>query len=147
MARFESRIELAGSPERVFDYILRPANLQGLTPPEAQLVYVDPPEEIQLGTRLVCKMQAGGIIQNLAYEIVEFVAPRRYREQMVEGPLRLWLHDSIVVPSANGCIVIEEVEFEAPSGLLGLIMNDGKIMEALEDGFDYRGKVLQEVFG
>jgi ligand-binding SRPBCC domain-containing protein len=147
MPQFESRVPLNASPEDVFDYILRPANLQAIAPPETQFVFVQPPEIIELGSRLICKVQAHGMIQQLSYEIVEFAAPHRFREQMIEGPLRLWLHDYIVEPNPDGGVtLVNRIEFEPPGGLMGLIVTPNKILEALEDGFYYRRGVLQKVF-
>ena len=148
MPQFESRTPLKAPPAQVFEYILRPSNLQAIAPPESQFVYVQPPQMIELGTRLVCKMQTYGMIQQMVYEIVELVSPVRYREKMVEGPLRLWLHDSIVEPSPDGgVILINRIEFEPPGGMMGLIVNAGIILDALEQGFDHRAKALQKVFG
>lgn len=147
MPRFENRTELSASPQQVFDYILRPENLQAIAPPQAQLVFVQPPPVIELGCRLVCKMQTNGMIQQIAYEIVDLVYPERYTEKMVQGPLRFWLHDSIVEASPNGSTLINRIEFEPPGGLLGLIVGEKVIMEALEEGFDHRAVALQKVFG
>ena len=147
MPQFESRTELNASPDKVFEYIRSPANLQAIAPPETQFVYVQPPQLIELGSRLVCKVSAYGMIQQMSYEIVELVSPERYREKMVEGPLQMWLHDYFVEPSANGVTLVNRIEFEPPAGMMGLIVNSRRIMEALEDGFDYRGKALKKVFG
>ncbi|MBS0207240.1 MAG: SRPBCC family protein [Planctomycetes bacterium] len=147
MPQFESRTSLSASPEQVFDYILHPANLQAIAPPETQFVYVSPPPRIELGSRLTCKVSAYGMIQQLSYEIVELVSPVRYREKMVEGPLKLWLHDYIVEPVEGGVILINRIEFEPPGGMMGLIVNASRIQDALEDGFDHRAKALQKVFG
>lgn len=148
MPMFESRTPLKATQEQVFEFILRPANLQAIAPPETQFVFVQPPEVIELGSRLTCKVQAYGVVQQLSYEIVELVPPHQFREEMVEGPLRLWLHDYIVEPNAAGGVtLINRIEFEPPGGLMGLIVTPNKILEALEDGFHHRGQQLQKVFG
>ncbi len=148
MPIFESRTDLHASVEQVFDYLIRPANLQAIAPPEMQFVFVMPPEVIKLGSRLTCKAQAYGMIQELTYEIVELKSPSQFREKMVEGPLRLWLHDYILEPHASSdhVTLINRIEFEPPGGLLGFIVTADKILEALDDGFDYRRKVLQKRF-
>ena len=148
MPLFESRTLLNAPPEQIFDYIRRPANLQAIAPPESQFVYVEPPLLIELGSRLVCKVSAYGMIQQMSYEIVELVSPERYREKMVEGPLQLWLHDYIVEPSSTGgTTLVNRIEFEPPAGMMGLIMNARRILDVLDDGFDFRAKALQKVFG
>lgn len=148
MAQFESRTLLSAPPEQVFDFILRPSNLQSVAPPETQFVYIQPPHVIELGTRLTCKLSAYGMVQQLSYEIVELVSPQRYREKMVDGPLQLWLNDYIVEPSENGgSTLINLIEFEPPAGMMGLIVSERRIREALEDTFDHRAQALQKVFG
>lgn len=148
MPIFESRTELPASMEQVFDYIVRPANLQAIAPPEMQFVFVEPPEVIALGSRLTCKAQAYGMIQTLTYEIIDLKEPHHFREKMVEGPLQLWLHDYIVEkhPTEQSVTLINRIEFEPPAGLLGFIVTADKIMDALEDGFDYRRDLLKKMF-
>lgn len=147
MPQFESRTELNAPTEQVFEYFLQPSNLQAIAPPESNFIYVEAPQLIELGTRLVCKVQAYGMIQQMAYEIVELEKPTRYREKMVEGPLQLWLNDYIIEPSSTGgSTLINRIEFEPPAGLLGLIVTANRITEALEDAFDYRAKALRKVF-
>ena len=148
MPIFESRTELVASVQQVFEFIIRPANLQAIAPPEMQFVFVQPPEVIALGSRLTCKAQAYGMIQQLSYEIIDFKSPTQFREKMVEGPLKLWLHDYIIEPhsSSDKVTLVNRIEFEPPAGLMGFIVTADKIMEALDDGFDYRREVLQSQF-
>ena len=148
MPIFESRTELYGSVDQVFDFLIRPANLQAIAPPAMQFVFVTPPEVIELGGRLTCKAQAYGMVQELTYEIVELKSPSQFREKMVEGPLQLWLQDYIIEPheSHDRVTLINRIEFEPPAGLLGFIVTEDSILEALDDGFDYRRKVLQKKF-
>ena len=148
MPIFESRTDLNATVEQVFDFLIQPANLQAIAPPEMQFVFVAPPTVIELGSRLTCKAQAYGMIQQLTYEIVEWKSPTQFREKMVEGPLRLWLHDYIIEPHSSSGIVtlINRIEFEPPAGLLGYIVTVDKILEALDDGFDYRREALQKRF-
>lgn len=148
MPLFESRTLLSSPPEKVFDFILQPANLQAVAPPETQFVYIQPPPRIELGTRLTCKLSAYGMVQQLSYEIVEFVPQQRYREKMVDGPLQLWLNDYIVeAAEGGGSTLVNVIEFEPPAGMMGLIVSERRIREALEDTFDYRAQVLQKVLG
>lgn len=149
MPVFESRTDLCISQEQLFDYLVRPANLQAIAPPEMQFVFVQPPEVISLGSRLTCKAQTYGMIQQLTYEIIDLQSPISFREKMVEGPLRLWIHDYIIEPSATNdqVTLVNRIEFEPPPGLLGFIVTADKIHEALDDGFDYRRDLLQKQFG
>ncbi len=148
MPIFESRTDLHASAQQAFDFLIRPANLQAIAPPDMQFVFVQPPDVIALGCRLTCKAQAYGMIQQLTYEIVELQSPMQFREKMVEGPLPLWLHDYIIEPHSSSEMItlVNRIEFEPPGGLMGFIVTADKILDALEDGFDYRRKALQQQF-
>lgn len=148
MPLFESRTELPAKPEQVFDFIVRPANLQAIAPPEIQMVFVDPPEVIELGSKLVCRVVAYGQVQELAYEIVEFAPDqRRFREQAVGGPLPKWIHDYQVETSDNDVtVLLNKIEFEPPGGLLGYLVTKEKILDHLDDGFAYRRSAIQKHF-
>ena len=148
MPIFESRTELFGTVDQVFDFLIRPSNLEAIAPPAMQFVYVTPPDVIELGSRLTCKAQAYGMVQELTYEIVELNSPSLFREKMVDGPLKLWLHDYIIEPHESSGLVtlINRIEFEPPGGLLGFIVTEESILDALDDGFDYRRKALQKKF-
>ena len=149
MPIFESRTDLNASVNEVFEFLIRPANLQAIAPPEMQFVFVAPPEVIELGSRLTCKARAYGVVQELTYEVVELTSPSRFREKMVQGPLKLWLHDHILesYSSNDGVTLINRIEFEPPGGVLGFIVTADSILEALEDGFEHRRTVLQKRFG
>ena len=148
MPIFESRTDLHGSVDQVFDFLIRPANLQAIAPPDMQFVFVTPPDIIELGTRLKVKAQVYGMVQELTYEIVEMKSPSLFREKMVEGPLKLWLHDYIIEPhpSADRVTLINRIEFEPPGGVLGFLVTADSILDALDDGFEHRRELLQKQF-
>ncbi len=148
MPIFESRTDLHGSIDEIFGFLTRPANLQAIAPPEMQLVFVSAPEIIVLGSRLTCKAKAHGTIQELTYEIVELNSPSHFREKMVDGPLKLWLHDYIFERDTAGeqVILINRIEFEPPGGLLGYIVTEEAIRDKLDDSFEHQRDVLQKKF-
>lgn len=148
MPIFESRTDLYTTQNELFDFILRPVNLEAIAPPDMQFVYVQPPEVVTLGSRLTCKASAYGMVQQLTYEIVDLKAPTGFREKMVEGPLKLWLHDYIIEPGATSdqVTLVNRIEFEPPGGLMGFLVTADKILEALEDGFDHRRGLLEKRF-
>lgn len=69
MALYESRTELRCSPQRAFEFLIRPANMQSVAPPELGMVFVNPPEVIALGSKLIFKVQAHGFVQQIEHEV------------------------------------------------------------------------------
>jgi ligand-binding SRPBCC domain-containing protein len=67
---------------------------------------------------------------------------------MVDGPLKLWLHDYIFERDTAGeqVILINRIEFEPPGGLLGYIVTEEAIRDKLDDSFEHQRDVLQKKF-
>lgn len=147
MPVFEKQMELATDVDRLFDYLIRPSNLQATSPPSIDLFFVEPPEMISLGAILRCNVQAFGQPHQLEYEIVGFERPRGFREKMIRGPFKHWYHDYIISPAGSQkATLTSRVEFEAPSGILGLFLTPHKILSNLEEGFEEREAALQKIF-
>lgn len=145
MPVFESRTELACTPERLFDFITRPANMKAIAPSEVDLVFVEAPEIIALGSKLVFKVQGFGVVQQLEHEIVEFNPPRGFRERMTKGPLPHWQHDYLLEPDDKGGVaLLNRIEFEPPGGLLGMIVTAQRMLNHLEEGYAHRSAALKK---
>jgi ligand-binding SRPBCC domain-containing protein len=144
MPVFESRTELACAPETLFDFITRPANMKAIAPSDVDLVFVEAPEVIALGSKLVFKVQGFGVVQQLEHEIVEFTQLRSFREKMIKGPLPLWQHDYILETDSNGVTLLNRIEFEPPGGLLGMIVTPQRMLDQLESGYAHRSEALKK---
>ena len=145
MPLYESRIPLSGPVERVFEFLTRPVNLQKISPPEVQLSYVQAPEVISLGSKLVFKIHVYGQVQQFEHEIIEFEQPFRFRERAVVTPMKSWIQDYILEPGENGAVtLLNRIEFEPPGGLLGFILTEDRILANLEDGHHHRKTALQK---
>lgn len=146
MAVYESRTPLPCSAEQAFSFITRPANMQAIAPPEMDMVFVTAPETIELGSKLVFKVRGFGIVQEFEHEIVEFQPQRSFREKMLRGPLPKWVHDYILEPADNDLVVlINRVEFDPPSGLLGMIVTEQRVRDQLHEGHLHRSAALQKL--
>lgn len=145
MPVYESQMSLPGTVEIVFDFLSRPANLQRISPPSVQMAFVDPPEVITLGSRLVFKIQVFGQVQQFEHEVVEFDRPNRIREKAIATPMKSWIQDHILEPGESGLVVLHSrIEFEPPGGMLGYILTPDRIIANLQEGHEHRKEALQK---
>ena len=147
MALFETRVELACSPETVFEFLVQPANIRLISPPQIMLVFDSAPERLSQGARMDFRVQAYGVIRSASHEIIHWEEPLRFVERQVTGPLGAWEHEHLFEVSPGGVIVVDRIEFSPPSGMLGLLVNERKIRETLEEGFGHRHTLLEKRFG
>jgi len=146
MANFEASIPVKSPAEKVFEFLLRPANLVAISPPAASMELVKGPDIFELGSRYEFNLGGFGPVQRITHEIIEVVAPQRYVEKAVKGPLPHWIHEHVVETSSNGeVIVFDRIEFEPPGGFIGFLVTEEKILESLEKGFAHRHKELKRL--
>lgn len=147
MESFEARVELPCTIEAAFDLVARPEGIKKISPPEMGLYFVNAPEKYELGTKVEFKVQAMGLVREIAHEVTAFDDPNSFIEEQISGPFRHWIHEHVVeAREGGGCVVIDRIQFLPPGGVAGMIMTASKILENLEDGFDYRHEQLERHF-
>lgn len=146
MAQFETSVAIPAPAERVWDFLIRPANLTLLTPPDVGLHLLEAPERLELGSRILFKVQMSGQVQQFVHEITAFEPNEQLSEKMIKGLFGKWLHEHVVATNGDGeTTVIDRIEFEPPTGLLGFLVTKKKILEYLEEGFDHRHEQLKKL--
>lgn len=147
MARFETEVELSAPAELLFDFFLRPVNVQKIAPPELGLAFVDAPELVSVGTRLKFKVQSWGQVLSMEHDIITLDAPTLILEKQVRGVFRTWEHRHEFITTGGKTRVRDVIEFEKPGGVIGLLLTEAKILDQLEEGFEHRHNKLQGLFG
>lgn len=146
MARFETEVELPAPAATLFEFFLRPSNVQKIAPPELGLAFVEAPELVTVGTRLKFKVQSWGQVQSMEHEIITLDAPTLIHERQVRGLFKRWEHWHEFRQTGNGTIVRDVIEFDRPGGVIGLLVTESKILDQLEEGFEHRHDKLRGLF-
>src|SRR6516162_7181518 len=147
MATFERTICVARPIAEVFDFFIRPRNLIVTAPPELNLRLVSGPETVELGARVKVQGGAFGISLTVENEVTAFEPPYQFRDEQRQGPLGKWIHTHRFEEIPGGTRVIDRIEFSAPTGILGLLVNEDTLGRELVGVFEYREKKIHEVLG
>jgi ligand-binding SRPBCC domain-containing protein len=146
MAVFETSVILDCGLERVFDFMICPANHEKLSPPDVGLRFITPPATVAMGTQFEFKMQAWGSVQTAKHEIIQFERPNLYVERAIRSPMKSFLHEHRFETNSSGqTVMTDHIEFTPPGGILGMLVTESKILETLEDGFYYRHQQLKKL--
>ncbi|MDB5390804.1 MAG: Polyketide cyclase/dehydrase [Planctomycetaceae bacterium] len=146
MAVFETSVILDCSVERVFAFMISPANHEKLSPPDVGLKFVNPPAQVELGSQFEFKMQAWGSVQTARHEVIQFDSPNLYIERAIRSPMKSYLHEHRFEIDGNGkTVMTDRIEFLPPGGILGLLVTESKILDSLEDGFYFRHQQLKNL--
>jgi ligand-binding SRPBCC domain-containing protein len=145
MPLFETVTTLACPVERVWDFLCNPANLVAVSPPELHLRLVEGPERLHLGARLTIAGRRWGIPQRIVSEVTAFEPNVLFRDEQREGPFRKFTHTHRLEPVPEGTRMLDQIEFEPPGGVLGLILSAGHIERELRTVFAVRAQKFKEL--
>jgi ligand-binding SRPBCC domain-containing protein len=145
MPTFEASVSLACSPERAWEFLCRPANLIGVSPPDLHMELVEGPERLQLGSRITVKGRRWGIPQRITSEVTQFVEMDFLVDEQKEGPFGKFVHLHKIEPEGAGTKMTDRIEYALPGGMLGFFLTERMIASELEEVFAYRTRKIKEI--
>ena len=146
MAIFESSTIINCGVDHAFDFLIKPANVALISPPNMGLHFVSAPEEIEKGSKLQFKIQSFGQVQELVHHITVLDRPKRFVEEQIKGPLKAWIHEHHFESTADGQVIVRDtIEFLPPGGILGFMVTESRILDSLDEGFELRYKKLKQL--
>jgi ligand-binding SRPBCC domain-containing protein len=66
-----------------------------------------------------------------------------FADEMVRGPFKRWLHRHVVESRGESCVLIDDVQYELPLGLVGRWLGGWVARGMLERLFAYRHAVTR----
>jgi ligand-binding SRPBCC domain-containing protein len=140
---------LSGPPEAVFAFFADARNLEAITPPLLRFrMLTSDPVLMRAGTRLRYRLRVRGIAVRWLTEIREWDPPHRFVDEQLEGPYALWEHTHRFEPDgAGGTIMVDEVRYALPLGVVGELAHRLLVRRDLERIFDYRARMVPALLG
>ncbi|MGE0552273.1 MAG: SRPBCC family protein [Gemmatimonadales bacterium] len=144
----ERRQLVPGTPERVFEFFKDPYNLERITPPWLRFeVRAASDARVREGTRIRYRLAWQGIPMRWESRITDFRAGREFVDEMTRGPYARWHHRHLFTKVEGGVEMRDVVTYRLPLGPLGRLAHALVVRRQLEAIFDYRRRVVAEVFG
>ncbi len=137
----EQRVPLPRA--EVFRFFSDPRNLEALTPPwlRFQVVGTSTPA-IGEGTLIDYRLRIRGIPVRWRSRIRAWDPPRRFVDEQVRGPYRLWVHEHAFEAVGDETLVRDSVRYDV---LGGKLIERFFVRPDLERVFDYRQRRLGEL--
>ena len=138
---------IARPVDEVFAFFVDAGNLERLTPAFLHFRILSPPPiRIQAGTTIAYRLRLWRVAFNWVTRIVVFEPERRFVDQQIAGPYRLWRHLHEFWPLAGGTLMRDVVEYELPYGPLGVLAHGVLVGRTLDRIFDYRRAQVAAIF-
>lgn len=136
-------------PEIAWTFFSNPNNLAVITPPEMnfKILTKNLPVKIYSGMQILYSLTPlFGITANWVTEIKDVKEREFFIDEQLKGPYALWRHKHIFIPHNKGTLMKDEVEYGMPLGSLGELANRWHVKKKLDYIFEYRAKVISEIF-
>lgn len=109
-------VTLACPLGRAFAFFADAANLEAITPPELRFAFVTRlPIEMRTGARIDYRLRLYGVPFSWQTRISAWEPERRFVDEQIEGPFRLWIHEhrfEAISPSSTR--IRDEVRYRLP---------------------------------
>lgn len=134
--------------KEVFEFFADAGNLERITPPELNFQIITPqPIDIKKGTLIDYQLKLRGIPITWKTEITQWNPPHDFIDSALKSPYKQWIHLHTFEEGANGETIMRDiVRYRLPFEPLGDIAHF-YVKKELAYIFDYRYKVIEEIFG
>jgi ligand-binding SRPBCC domain-containing protein len=138
--QFEQRQRLPLPPEQAFEFFGDARNLEAVTPRwlHFRIESLDSPR-LEEGALISYRLRVRGIPVRWTTRIVSWEPGRRFVDEQVRGPYKLWEHTHWFEPDGQGgTLMTDRVRYAMPFGPLGRIAHRLFVRRDLRKIFDYR---------
>lgn len=141
--------QLSCDIDQAWQFFSSPLNLSRITPED-------------MGFMVTSELPGGGIFEGMLIDYtvspilgiplkwrtkITQVAPlKSFTDFQVQGPYKYWNHFHEFIPNADGVMMKDTVDYELPLGILGNMAHRIFVKKKLERIFDFRYRVLAQLF-
>jgi ligand-binding SRPBCC domain-containing protein len=132
-----------------WDFFSDPANLSKITPPEMNfIIHTDLTNKRAYAGQMICYTVSPvfNIPMSWVTEITHVNEPHYFVDEQRKGPYSMWHHEHHFKTIEGGVEMTDILHYEVPLGVIGNILNAVMIEKKVKGIFEYRTKVLDELF-
>ncbi len=142
--QFIKETVIKASPEKVFSFHELADAFERLVPPWENAKIIQRADISKVGSQAIIEQKIFGLIPSRwVAEHTVYDPPKMFEDVQISGPFSSWRHQHIILPHAEGALLRDEIEFEAPMWFLGRLAAPFAILPKLEKMFDYRHEVTK----
>ena len=132
----------------VFPFFEKPENLAAITPPWLGFrIVTHSPIRMREGTVIEYSIRVMGIRTRWTSLISKYEPPYAFADEQLEGPYTFWHHVHRIAEVDGGTLIIDEIRYAMPFGLLGIALHSLIARSRLQKIFTHRTEVIEQMFG
>ena len=132
--------------DEAFSFFEDATNLEKITPDWLHFkITSELPIQMQRGTLIDYKLKLFCFPITWRTEILEYELGIQFVDQQIRGPYRKWHHLHTFQATADGTLMTDLVTYQLPLYILGNLAHTLWVKRTLNQIFDYRAKVIQQL--
>jgi len=135
--------------DKVWDFMSSPKNLEEITPNEMSFNITSSNKNEKMYEGMIITYKVTPLLNiplNWMTEITHVKEKKFFVDEQRLGPYKMWHHQHIFEKCKNGVIMKDIITYIPPFNILGKIANTLFIEKKVNAIFDYRKKILDEIF-
>jgi len=132
-----------------WDFFSSPGNLAKITPESMKFKVLTEMKDHSIYEGMIIDYKVSpmlGILVDWRTKITQVEFEKSFTDFQVIGPYKLWNHFHEFIPNKDGVLMKDTVTYELPMGILGDLVHWMLVKNKLKQIFNYRYKVLEELF-
>ncbi|MBC7758329.1 MAG: SRPBCC family protein [Phormidesmis sp. FL-bin-119] len=146
---FKSEQFLKTDIDTAWDFFSSAKNLARITPPEMMFKIHTQLDNKEVYEGMIIDYTVKpllGIPLRWQTEICRVNKPHMFMDRQLKGPYTLWEHTHMFTEKDNGVLIHDEVKYQLPLGIFGVIAHSFFVKEKIKKIFKFREKTLNELF-
>lgn len=145
---FERQQHIPTTLNKAWDFFSDPRNLSRITPPSMDFKIIsEVPDKVFDGLQIQYTVKPLlGIPLKWVSLIRGIKAPYEFADLQLQGPYRYWHHLHRFTEVPGGVFMEDIIQYELPMDRLLPWLNNVLVVKQLNGIFEYRSKVLKEIF-
>jgi ligand-binding SRPBCC domain-containing protein len=147
---FKTEHLLPISIEMAWSFFSSAKNLALITPPEMEFKILTKLDDKEIYEGLLIDYTVKpvlGIPLNWQTEIFKVDKPHSFADRQLKGPYKIWEHTHTFIQKENGTVMIDELKYQIPLGILGDLAHSIFVKKKVAEIFKFRERALEKIFG
>ena len=135
------------SIKEVFGFFSKAENLNKLTPSAMGFEIISQlPIKMGTGTIIDYKIKLTVFKMNWRSVITKWDPPFCFEDTQIKGPYKIWIHEHKFEDKKGSTLMTDTIKYLSPGGIFEFIPHYIFVRSKVESIFDYREKILLEMF-
>ncbi|HEV7574345.1 MAG TPA: SRPBCC family protein [Thermoanaerobaculia bacterium] len=141
---FTARSVIRTTPEKLFAFHELPDAFVRLLPADEKIRVIQTAPNLNVGSRTIVDIRIAFFYIRFESLHTAYDPPHSFEDQQVRGPFRSWRHRHLVEPHPDGALLIDDIEYTPPFGLLGRLADGIAIKPRLRKVFAFRHRLTRD---